>query len=390
MTIKETYTKQMNHFCSVNCTVTAQDILALDNPPEQLISGFETRRKGYPVWKSIVACIAFFIVSGVVILVTGDQLIEASGYNSTGEILFEVEPMTEQVVEVARDRIADIFRKVHHDEKSAQIVEQGYLKEINQVMENELFSVNLVALTGDWLKPKVMFEITVKDEQLAAVNDSIYMQVYTLGVEQYENELDQYGFDEVYAKKDDDTDNRYYAVCEGAPVWLLSGEEAVIAVKSIMLDTVSEENVMHDVWFEYRVITPRNEIYPAQPVLYENVSFTFENMVYELNIIEYSYYQLQMNIQADYMEAGVPTNATEAAFVDAKLQEQWDRFVSDLILIVDGQEYKATDGGSIYIDYTGECGNKNRCYVNPVFPYIDYEAAQSIVLKVGDESRDLK
>jgi hypothetical protein len=97
-----------------------------------------------------------------------------------------------------------------------------------------------------------------------------------------------------------------------------------------------------------------------------------------------------LNVHADYTGEDAPTNATEAGFMDEKLQEQWDRFARDLKVVADGEEYSVTNNGNIYIDYEAECGVKNRCYVYVDFPAFDYEATQSIVLKAGDQSYELK
>lgn len=389
--MKETYIHQMNQFCDSNCTVTAQDILQRAACPEKVTFLKKYKRSPVRLIKAVAACVVFAVITTAVIL-TVEPFVG-----------FCFEPVTiqsaavEQVVEYIKEvnvelveRFAEIFSQNNEDEKTVEIVEKGYVQEFGQVLENDMFSITLAGITGDQSAPKVVFDIVIKDEQIAALNDSLYMQVYTLGVQQYKYELDKYAYNDLYAERDPEVENLYHGACDGAPTWLSSGQEAMIAVKSVEVNTPEEEDVMHDIWFEYRIRPNRDEMYPAPMIFYENITFEFEDMVYRLNMAEYGYYRLCLNVHADYTGADAPTNATEADFMDVKLQEQWNRFVQNLKVVADGEEYSVTDNGNIYIDYDGESGTKNRCYVYVEFPPFDYEATQSIVLKAGDQSYELK
>ena len=392
--MKETYIHQMNQFCESSCTVTAQDILQRAACPDKVASVKKYKRSPMRLMKSVAACIIFAVIAAGAVF-TAEPFIgfcfEPVTVPSTAtvrvvEYVKEVNEANAEVIE----RFSEIFSRNYEDEKTVEILEKGYVQEIGQVQENDMFAITLAGITGDQSAPKVVFDIVIKDEQIAELNDVLYMQVYTLGLEQYKYELDSYGYFDLYAERDSEVENLYHGACDGAPVWLSSGQEAMIAVKGVEINTPKENNVMQDIWFEYVVKPERSGMHPAPMVFYEDVTFEFENMVYRLNMAEYGYYRLCLNVHADYTGEDAPTNATEAGFMDAKLQEQWDRFVRDLKVVADGEEYSVTNNGNIYIDYEAECGTKNRCYVYVDFPAFDYEAVQSIVLKAGEQSYELK
>lgn len=392
--IKDVYIHQVDQFCESCCTVTAQDIMQRAACPDKVASFKKYKRSPMRLMKAVAACIVFAVITAGVVFTAEPFIgfcfepvtVQSAAPVRVVEYVKEVNEVNTEVLE----RFTEIFSRNYNDEKTVEIVEQGYVQEIGQVQENDMFSITLAGITGDQSAPKVVFDIVIKDEQIAQLNDSLYMQVYTLGVEQYKYELDSYGYYDLYAERDPEVANLYHGACNGAPVWLASGQEAMIAVKGVEINTPKENNVMQDIWFEYLVKPERSGMHPAPMIFYEDVTFEFENMVYRLNMAEYSYYRLCLNVHADYTGEDAPTNATEAGFMDEKLQAQWDRFARDLKVVADGEEYSVTNNGNIYIDYEAECGVKNRCYVYVDFPAFDYEAAQSIVLKAGDQSYELK
>ena len=71
---------------------------------------------------------------------------------------------------------------------------------------------------------------------------------------------------------------------------------------------------------------------------------------------------------------------------------KWRDYADDLRLVVDGTEYEANAGeaGYVWYDKDGTAGYKNRCYVSPHFPVVDYNAAKKISLKQGDTQYRLK
>lgn len=438
MKINELYIEQTNRFCEANCKITAEDILAkakqrqaenvlaktpaekekmqitTSSEEKETIKETTSKKTGkvitLPSGKKVMfrlshvaaAFLAIFLLTGTTILAFSGKIGQFLGDAGATVIAFD-----ESKMEI-------FFRDILGDESTAEIVGQGHIYEINKVLENDEFKVELIAVTGDRNVPHIIFDVYLNDEAMAAANDRIFVNAYILGVDAYENDKDGYACSGAYGIKDPETDNLYHVNMETTPGWLIYGKEAVIDVCSIFtdIDPAEEEDLsywefsrddlmemgytpeftIHETNFVYRETVPEDAFAWVISRKYHDVVFSSEKRDYTLESIEYGYYRMDMVFSFDYPEGTPPASESIWHSTEGILQGDWVVLSSNMYLIVDGEEYKLTEDniGWVNWDYKGSRGPVNRCYIFPSLPNVDYYDAESIILKVGDVSYNLK
>lgn len=368
-TFRAEYKAQMNGFCDANCKTTAEDILK--RAKEKSMSGknenetdnvvdFTERKTKKKAWKALIPAACFLLISTTALAATG--------------------------------HLEELFRNIFKDETTAEIVEEGYLYEIHQTQEEDIFKSELVAVTGDAATPKLVFDVYVSDEQVVRNNDQIRMLAYVLGEEQYENELDQYGPWEAYGQKDDEIPNLYHVSMTGPSVWMTSGEPVVVDILQINVDLQNELWTTYETNMVYRFTPPTELYHPVSDAYYEDMKFSYGGIDYYLNNATFGVYRSELGFQYDFVGTTFAGKETDYAVLEEKLHSNWLEFVDSLVLVVDGKEYKVNpdDKGYTWCDVKGEAIGKNRCGIYPSFPSVDYENAESVILKAGDTSYTLK
>ncbi len=367
MSIKNEYKKQMDAFCEMTCNVTADDIMrkvqaAQENHPsgEDNVIKFSEKTKKKTVQRLMILAACLVLMMTTALAATG--------------------------------KFGDMFRNIFGDETTADIVDKGYLYEVHQTQTKDIFTVELVAITGDAETPVIVFDVYINDEKLAAENDRIQMLAYTLGVEQFEQELDKYGPYEAYGEKDAEIDNLYHFSIVGAPVWMTRGEEFVVSICQINLDINDDIWTTYEPNIEYRLTVPQELFHPVSYEYYDQVSFKYEGSEYHLNRVECGPYRTQISFWFDL--EGEEFDAAVADPLDEELRQdnKWAEFAKTLTLVVDGVEYKvdSEQRGLVWLDDEAEAGTKNRCYVHPVFASIDFDGASEVYLKAGEMNVRIK
>ena len=408
MKINDIYIEQTNRFCDANCKVTAEDILAKakqrqaeesanpktdaketsinnevsTNTANNTKKKTNTKQNIFRIMQAVAACIGIFLLSGTTILaINGD--------------------------------LATFIQSIFTDDATAEIIADGHIYAIDEYEDCGDFALNLVAISGDRDNPQVIMDVYIKDDALAAANDRIFLTAYVLGVEEYENEREQYGMTGWYGTKDPEVPNLYHVTFRGAPAWLAPGKEAVIAVQDIFTDISAEETVdlaywsmrdyfefdlgepeftIHEVGYEYRVTVP-DDIYAGITTRnYHSVVLEGEKYDFVLDSVEYGHYSSSFTFYIDYPEGTAPANEEERTAIQNELQRRWLGVGSSIVIIVDGEEYKFTEGflGNVNWRYNGTTNNLKRGYVSASLPAIDYFEAESIILQFGDQTIDLK
>lgn len=387
MNAKELYTKQMNDLCEKNCNITAQDILAKaksrsSNPENNIgqpipldinsnkspdasnnIAPFKTgKRKALRFANIAAAALVCFLLAGT-------TLLAATGH------------------------LGNILKNIMGDEKTTELAEKGYIYEVQETKSDELFNVTLVGFTGDRNVPKVAFDISISDPDLVAAYNQMSIKVYTLGVEQFENELDNYAYFEAEGVKDDEIENLYHFSVDGAPVWLSYGEEAVVQICEITLKGNGKPWEFYDVDFEYRVTIPEDSFHPVPFFSFGDRGFTYDDIEYTLNSTQYGYYYAQVSFYSDTIAQNPPTTSTERSAASARMDNNWLDIAPDAKLIVDGVEYSILEDeghSAVWMDSEGDASKPYRCYMHLYFPDIDYGSAKNITLEIGGESVTIK
>jgi len=386
MNAKELYTKQMNELCKHN-NITAEDILAkararsgisetkIGQPTEPATTSDkspDTNNKITPIKAGRKKALRFANIAAAAVvcfLLAGTSLLAATGH------------------------LGNILENIMGDEKSTELAEKGYVYEVQKTLSDENFIVTLIGFTGDRNVPMVTFDISVNNPELVAKYNKMSIKVYTLGVEQFENELDHYTYIEAEGVKDDEVENLYHFSVAGAPVWLSYGEEAVIQICEITLKGNGKPWDIYDVDFEYRLTVPEDSFHPVPYFSFGDRGFTYDEVTYTLNAVQYGYYYTQVSLYSDTITQNPPTTDMERNTASARMDNNWLSIAPKATLIVDGVEYSILEeeGHSyVWMDTEGEASIPYRCYMHLFFPDIKYGYVESIILEIGGESVTIK
>lgn len=374
--IHDEYKKEIDAFSEKTNNITASDILKLAEvrtSEDKPVLEFKTRSKKKTLRKTIVLIAACVTLLGATCLAAG-----TAGYGP----------------------LAKLFKETLNDDVSADLVEKGYLYEVNQSATDGDFRIDLIAVTGDAATPKLLFDIYVNDESLASTYDTLRILCYTLGVYQYENEFENFGPDEAWAVKDSEVHNLYHASILGAPVWMCSGDPVVAAITQINFPVDNDYWSTYDVKMEYRFTPPSDIYFPTTSDYFfdengvpnENAKFSHGGIDYYLRSGEFGAYNSILTFEYDYEGTSLAGSETNYSVLEEKLQSNWLELVDDMKLIVDGIEYDVNPEikGYTWCDENGEFGIVNHCNINPYFPSIDYNEVNSIMLKAGNQEIVIK
>lgn len=373
------YKNQIDELCVATCNVTAENILAkarerqsdaksditkeTDDKQQQKVVPFKKSNAKKVMWKVMVAAASVLLICTTTLAATG--------------------------------KLSEWYDKYFGDAKepvTKEIIDDGYLFDINQSVSDGIFTAELIGVTGDAETPKLAMDIYINDDELVAVHDEIRLMVYILGTYQYENELDKYGAWEGYAKQDAENPNLYHAIITGPPVWMCCGEEVVVDVWQIVMD--ADAKIWDDRYpnLVFKYTAPAEVFHPVNYFEYENMKFSHGGIDYYLTRGEYGPYRSEFAFEYDYEGTTLAGGEDNYWKLEQKLQDNWLELVDTMVLVVDGVEYKVNqeDKGYTYCDEKGEFGKKNHCNIHPYFPSVDLDAAESIIIKAGDTSYTLK
>lgn len=349
--IKNEYQKQMDAFCEKNNTISVQDILSrAKNQPSTVekVAEFKPRKSKGMVWKAAIPAVLCF-------LLVGTSTLAASG------------------------QLTNIFRSIFKDEKTAEIVDMGYYEEINEKLEGDLFEVQILGVSGDTENPMLVLDIYVKDTELIKNRDKIHIEAYSLGKEQYENELVNYGTWEAYGERDAEIENLYHINMRTG--WLATGKEVVFEIVQIRLGGQKVTWESFDVSLKQILQVDTTEFYPVEQVYMDLKPFACGDRTYELTWVLCGYYNTEVIFRNMNPEERTPEQALS---IDPTWEEKaaWNEFVQDVVLIVDGAEYKAKPGETAQPWY--EKSEGGYYHMHPMFPGFDYSKVTSVEVRWKD------
>ncbi|MBP3271717.1 MAG: hypothetical protein J6M17_05750 [Ruminococcus sp.] len=351
--------------------------------------------------------------------------------------------------------MASMFRKYHNDETTAKLAEQGYaytaedaakdskpeelmqFKGIGDTIETEDFAATLTGIAGDNWAPKMLVDIRVKDADVAAANDKIGLYTQCMGPEEFDTRRENFATDYSSCVKDENDSSLYHASVEVPPLWVTSGEETVFYIDSIItLNTgsgtpISEGIVIADEMFndllgediampdgsdmseeafakfneqleklsfnkadmQYRFVVSEDTFKQAARPSYDNRSFEFGGVTYDLDEALYAADNTWVAVHYDFVGTELAGGSENFEEVSEKFDENAVKFSEQLVITVDGKEYKAD--ASQTAEWCDTKGTelekvKNKCYMTVVFPAIDFDNAKSVTISDGTVTYDLK
>lgn len=264
------------------------------------------------------------------------------------------------------------------DAATGEIINRGFYYELDNVVEDGIFKLELVGATGDTYKPVLLLNIYVEDEEIVAQNDNIQVFAYCLGEEAYENRLAQYGQWDAYGKQDEN-DPHLYHVTLPAGIWLSDGNPVVFDMTKIRLGS------QMGAWQEYEVNLKTTVNIPYGVAFFpcwiaENLGLEFktDTRTYKLYRTNLGYYESSLEFHFDLEEeSGKSSGESE--------KRQWYRFINDVILEVNGVEYRVNPSDKGIINTSG-----TYYYSYPYFPGITDDEINSVIVKYGDTAYRIK
>lgn len=358
------YKKAMDDVCDKHFTLTAEEMLAkAKSSPgtERNITMTGTKKRNI-IGKFIGAAAACVIISGTAA--------SAMGYGPLG----------------------DSFRKFFgKDEVTAEIIDQGHYCEIGQDQSDGAFTVLLDSVTGDQSAPKLLFEVTVNDEELAEKNDRLHLFAYVLNEDTYLNRLDEYAMCDGWGEKDPEVSNMYHVCMDGPSAFMINEEEVIAAVKQISFESdPANRQFDYDVNMEFRFTVPHQALKETHSEYYYGIDLLDNGIDYDLFYAEFGSYDSLLKVKYDFLGTDLAGGATDYYEVIDKFDSYWHRFAGSFVLCVDGVEYEPKELGYSYCDTEGEAFEPGQCSTWMTFPSIDYTGAESITLLVNGESYTLK
>ena len=365
MSIETDYREQVNRICDQAELQSGKDVLEMAKKYAE--TEYSTQKPHHSkkwIRRSIIIAAACVAVTGLTAIGAG-----AAGYGP----------------------FSGLFREKYKDDTTADIIEQGYLYDIGQSFTDGVYRADLIAVSGDEANPQLIIDLYIDDPDIVKLNDTVTICVYTLGVQQYEHELDSYGWNEGTAYRDSEIPNLYHATVRGAPVWMCGGEECVIDITGIGRKTDDSLPVMDETHMETRLTIPADVFLDTQCEYYsldDGMVLPFNGINYHLNYAEYSEYQTKIDFYFDPEDikgSELEGKLGDTIYRDTKMCEA-------LTLIIDGVEYYSNNlnSGYVWCDTEGECGVKDRRYFTLEFQSVDYASAETVILSAGDASIVLK
>ena len=423
MKINELYIEQTNRFCEANCKITAEDILAKaklkqeagDSAPslsqadtesnknikitkKELLkqNGKKANKTFFRLSPVAAACLAIFILTGTTVLAFSGNF---------GKLIGDA-GMT--VVAFNENTMKVFFRDILGDEVTSELVGRGYLYEINQTQEDENYRIDVLAASGDKENAKLAVDVYVKDENLTAYNERIYLVCYrTNPGEEVNKDTDECFAFGGYGVKDETVDNLYHVLMDISS----SPDEYEYHFTTVITTFSPSENTDLFVfdWLDWLARDPLWQFHPTDlrftfaipeeafshiiTAKYGNITYAGERCDYTLDNVQYGVYETKATFYFDYTGDKVPSNVAGQEAYEGYIASEFISMLQDCSLTADDTEYMldaTTFNYSVSWDINGTTGPANRFYITICLPAIDYYETDNIAIRIGDETHFLK
>lgn len=311
--------------------------------------------------------------------------------SGSAEVLHREPPAP--ILEKGQAELSAHLREIHQDEVSAGLVDEGYFYLVEERRTDSGFCFDLIALTGDFNDRKMVFDVTVDDEELTEKYDTIYLNVGAYSETRY-NANERSWNSEGYGIRDKENKNLYHVTMDnGGPNF----GPVVINICRVGFGT-DPEDMSGSVWFgveqgKFEFDVPNETYAPVLNGDYENLVFSYGERKYGLNYICFGNYRSEAGFYTMIDSEEVPEEEEAQKKYMEERQKEWLEFEDTLILTVDGKEYKVMEKEEYRRDiwfYEEEEESAYRGIVFPNFPVIDYRNVSKIELKSGDTVYRLK
>ena len=265
------------------------------------------------------------------------------------------------------------------DEIVRMIMKRGYYYELDNVVEDGIFKMELVAATGESYTPMMLLNIHVDDEELIAKYDKIEVYAYCLDQPTYNNDIRSYSQWNAYGVQDEEDPHVYHVTFPAGIFLSTSIDPVVFDMTKIRMVSESASETEYDVSLKQTLNIPYNvavtAFYPGYEIPNTSYKFTSDTITYDLSWIEIGYYSSSLEFSYDVEESlGEAPNYLND-------YRQYYKFIEEVILEINGVEYRVDSSLSSTINKTED---KKEFYVWAPFPGVVEDEIKSLVVKYRD------
>lgn len=267
--------------------------------------------------------------------------------------------------------------------ETRSIMESGYYYELDNVVEDGIFKLEFVAATGFENNPMLLLNVYINDDEIVAQNDKIEVFAYCLDQETYDKEMNDnsiegYGQWNAYGVQDKN-DPHLYRVTLPSGSFLAGGTWVVFDMTTIRIGSKETE------WKEYKVslkemikVPYHIAFYPSLGISTDGLEFKSDTKTYKLYWTQIAYDLTDLVFFYDF----------DDVYYDEKVVgsdwEQFNTFIKEVILEVNGVEYRVNPDARPYINMTEDRDNLYY-YVYAEFPGIkDVVGIKEVIVKYRD------
>lgn len=262
------------------------------------------------------------------------------------------------------------------DDIARAIMERGYYYELDNVVKDGSFKMELVAATGETYTPLLLLNIHVDSEELISQYDKIEVFSYCLEQSTYDNDIQSYGQGKACGVQDEVDPHVYHVTVPAGIDLSTSYEPVVFDMTKIRLGSETTGWVEYDVSLKETLSIPHSlAFYPGYVIPNTSYKLQSDTITYELSWIDIGYYESRLEFSYDVEESlgGAPNY-----FAD---YSQYYTFIQKVILEINGVEYRVDSRFYPTINKT-EDGRK--FYVNAPFPGVVEDEIKSMIVKYRD------
>lgn len=264
------------------------------------------------------------------------------------------------------------------DPETRSIMESGYYYELDNVVEDGIFKLEFVAASGYADNPMLLLNVYVDDEELVAQNDKIEVFAYCLDKEYYDNEIDHYGQWNAYGIQDKN-DPHLYRVTLPSGSHLSGNTWVVFDMTMIRMGSQEKKWKNYQVSLQEMIKVPYHiAFYPTLGISTDGLEFISDTKTYKLywTHIAHDLTDLVFFYDFDdvyYDEEIVGNDGT-----------QFNNFIKEVVLEINGVEYKVNPDARPYINMTEDRDNV-QYYVYAEFPGVkDVVGIKDVIVKYRD------
>lgn len=256
-------------------------------------------------------------------------------------------------------------------------IENGFYYELDKVVEDGIFKLEFVAATGVANNPQLLLNIYVDDEELVAQNDKIEVFAYCLDKETYDTSIRNYGQWNAYGVQDEYDSHLYHVTLPSGS--FLAGETWVVFdMTKIRMGSRETEWKEFQVGLKEMIRVPRQiAFFPTCGIDTDGLEFVSDTKTYKLYWTEVAYDDTDLVFFFDYEDV-YNENANGATE-----WEQFNDFIQEVTLEVNGVEYKVDPNARPYINMSDDRDNLYY-YVYATFPGVKDLYIESVIVKYRD------